>query len=68
MANWDNLTTKLEQENQQKSLENGIIDGMEFVGYPLPEFAYKKAMLLTPYERGFLAAWWLQGWLNPVTA
>jgi hypothetical protein len=71
MSNWDNHTTREEQERQSASFDDGVIDGLDFAGYPLPGFALKQVKELWPYERGFLLGWWSKEWLkvdsSPVT-
>lgn len=64
MANWDNQQTRLEQEKQSATFDEGVLAGDAFVGYPLPECANKAVKMLTPYERGFLLGWWLKQWLK----
>lgn len=66
MANWDNQHTKQVQSEMADSFEAGINAGVDFVGYPLPEFCNKPVKNLLIYERGFLLGWWLNRWLKEI--
>lgn len=62
MSNWDNHSTREEQERIQATFEDGVIDGYDWAGYPLPEFCTKPVKMLLPYERGFLMMRWWKEW------
>lgn len=52
MANWDNLSTKIVQEEIMGSYERGFWDGYNSDLQQLPGCYYKPVYLLKPYERG----------------
>lgn len=67
----ENTAVQAERERQQGSMDDGvldgadIVDGMAFVGYPLPAMFFKPVYMLTAYEQGWLlgALWkrWTKG-------
>lgn len=68
MANFDNLSTRQEQERQHEAFDAdvlvGVDDAQAYRGYPLPACWYKPVYMLTPRERGLIFGFWLQVWLK----
>lgn len=57
MANWDNLSTQIEQERLRDAFDEGLVEGYETPLNPLPAVAYKRLMDLTARERGYVYGW-----------
>lgn len=60
MANWDNLSTKLEQERLDNEFEAGMEEGDAAPLDPLPAVAYKRLIDCTRRERGYVVAYVLK--------
>ena len=54
MAHWDNQQTRTIQAEQRTAFDDGVDAGMQYPGYPLPDFYRKPYHLFTPYQRGFV--------------
>lgn len=57
MANWDNQTTKLEQERIELEYMEGWDEGYSTPLDPLPAIAYKIPRDWTARERGYALGW-----------
>ena len=57
MANWDNQTTKLEQERIELEYMEGWDEGYNTLLDPLPAIAYKIPRDWTARERGYALGW-----------
>lgn len=57
MANWDNQTTKLEQERIELEYMEGWDEGYNAPLDPLPAIAYKIPKLWTARDRGYALGW-----------
>jgi len=54
VANWDNESTKVVQEDMQAIFDRGMVEGYEYTGRFNPDFFSKPYYLLKPSERGFI--------------
>jgi hypothetical protein len=50
----ENAAVQAERERQHGSMDDGVLDGDAWVGYPLLEVFNKEVKMLTPYEQGFV--------------
>jgi hypothetical protein len=57
----ENAAVQEIRKGQQRSMDDGVLDGEGYVG-PLPAFLNKPAKMLTPYEQGFAMMYWWKEW------
>jgi len=57
MANWDNQSTRLEQDRLRDEFDEGLMAGYGASLNPLPAIAYKLPRDWTARERGYALGW-----------